>query len=387
MATEIRNRDEIYEIYKNAAQATNPNLTDWREGSINDALAGGCSAGTVELIKVMLLEFAKTFFNTAEGDELEALATDHFGSSFARPEAQKAVGIVTFSRVDDSFGNCIIPAGTVVKTSPDANGQVQRFVTDLEVLLTGLSINASVTASVAGTAGNVDAGDISEIESTLLDSTIEVTNSAETSGGTEEETDGEYRETIIRLIQELKGATLPSIRSKLLNVPGIEIVTTHEQAQTVIEWNEATETPIGEAFRIPWVKAYIADANGTANDALLQNAIDAVLEEKAAGVKVDIYAAEAVALNWSASMSLNPSGPNYSTLASDSTMIVNSMTDYINNLNIGSDFNRSLAEAAILAIWGSAGTDDLTAFTTNLPTGDISTAENEKLIPGTVEID
>jgi hypothetical protein len=62
------------------------------------------------------------------------------------------------------------------------------------------------------------------------------------------------------------------------------------------------------------------------------------------------------------------------------------MIDYLNNLAIGADFIRATADAYILAIWGPAGTDDLTAFATSTPIGDVVAAADEKIVPGTVEI-
>ena len=62
------------------------------------------------------------------------------------------------------------------------------------------------------------------------------------------------------------------------------------------------------------------------------------------------------------------------------------MRIYIEELAIGDDFIRDLANLAILTIWGPAGTDDLVDFTTILPTGNIITASSTKLVPGTIDI-
>ena len=62
------------------------------------------------------------------------------------------------------------------------------------------------------------------------------------------------------------------------------------------------------------------------------------------------------------------------------------MEQYIRDLPIGQVFDRGLSRLAILAIWGPDGTNDLTDFVTNSPTGNVSATPTEKLVPGVVEI-
>ena len=185
----LRSWQELYNIYVNEVQAQESTLTDFSEGSIQDIIAGATTTAIHEAMKLLLDEFKKTFFSTANGpevtgsaDDLQTLAVDHFGSGFARPAAQKATGIVQFTRPTAGAGDCIIPAGTVVKTVADANGEAQRFETLAEVTLTGTTINASVRAIVAGTRGNVSSSTITIIESSLTDPTVVVSNSAALAG-------------------------------------------------------------------------------------------------------------------------------------------------------------------------------------------------------------
>ncbi len=381
--TTPRSQQEYYNIGKNEIQTTLPELTDFNDGSINDIILGTASVLAQEITRLVLDRFKKTYLNSSEGDDLEYLATDHFGDTFSRPAAQKAVGIVKFSRPDALAGDCVIGTSVIVKTAADANGESQRFQVTSEVTLAGTEINASVEAISAGVAGNVEIDECSTIETALTDSSIIVTNEDAFSGGSEEEDDAEYRETIRRLIQELKGATLDAVRAAALNVSGVEQATAKEFIQTVKEWNGAAT--VGEAFNIPHVMLYVADANGVANDALIALVVLAVEAVRACGVYIQVLSAIAQNLNWTASITLDPSGPNYATLQSDTTMIVNSMTEYIEDLPIGTTFSRALADAAMLAIWGPAGTGDLTAFTTTSPSGDVDPADNEKFIPNTIE--
>lgn len=386
---------ELYQIYKDEMQANESQLTDFEEGAINDLQAGAAVTAVQEAQTLILDQFKKTFFDSADGpeitggpDDLETLAIDHFGDDFARPAATKAEGIVTFSRPTAAAGEVLIPAGTVVKTPPNANGESQKFLTVIDVTMgaIALSVNASVENDTAGPKGNVEAGTITVIESTLTDPTITVTNALGTSGGEPEQDDATYRDTIKKLIVGLTGATLAAIEAKAEAVPGVEIATAKEELITVIEWNPATETEIGDDFKIARVKLFIADANGTANAALIDNVEAAVETVRAAGVKVQVVGATPVNLDWKASFTLNPSGPNFAELSVDPTMVEDSMRDYIENFAIGEDFDRFAARAAILAIWGPTGSDDLTDFQTLVPTGNVEADENEKFVAGTIEI-
>lgn len=384
--TTPRTQKEYYDIGKNEAQSRVPELTDFNEGSINDIIIGIPSVMAQEITRLLLDKFKKTMFASATENDLETLATDRFGNNFARPEAQKALGVVKFERPNADAGDCVIGLGTVVKTPLDANGNSQRFETLSAVTMTGLEISASVQAIDAGLSGNVDADEVTVIETVLTDPTITVNNDDAFSGGAEEETDAEYRETITRLIEALKGATLASIESAALNVAGIEYATAREFKTIVKEWDEANGITIGDAFNISNVKLYVADINGVASDALIDLVETAIEEVRAAGVVIAVLSAVAQSVNWTASITLDPGGPNYATLQSDTTMIENTMREYIEGLAIGDDFVRATANAAMLAIWGPAGTGDITAFTTSVPSGDIEMDSNEKAIPGSITI-
>lgn len=391
----LKSQEELYDEFITELQNIAPELTDTNEGSNLDFLAGVMSFAVSEISRLTVDEFRKTFFDTAHGpeitggpDDLETLAVDHFGDDFARPAATSALGVVAFSRANMDAGNCTIPIGTVVKTLPNANGEAQRFTTEAEVILTGLTINASVNAAVPGVAGNVLADTVTVIESALTDSSVVVTNALAFTGGAAEENDAEYRETIRNRLLSLTGATLAAITAAAKNVAGVETATAIEAEIVVIEYDIATSAPVvgADYFRIPRVILYIADANGTASAPLIALVEAAIAIVRAAGVRVEVLGAIALELDWSAEITLNPGGPNFAELSVDPTPIEASMRDYINELPIGTDFIRTTANAAIMAIWGPAGTNDITAFVTNTPSGNVPAAADEKLIPDDIEV-
>jgi hypothetical protein len=388
-----KSRQELYEIAKNFIQIARPDLTDFEEGSINDAIIGAVATIVSENQDITIAEFRKTTFAGARGpeetggeDELENLAVDHFGEDFARPGATKSVGIAKFVRPNDNAGNCLIQAGTIVKTVTDPNGQSRRFETLLDVTMTGTAIYVSARAIDAGPKGNIGEGGLAVIESTLTDPSITVTNEDEFSGGAPEQDNSTYRQTIKNLLQQLRGSTAAAIKAKALTVAGVVSAEAHEEVIRAIQWDPANNQTIGEPFLIARAKLYIADANGGANQALLDVVDEVVDEVRAAGVRIESIGSLAYVLNWSAEVELNPLGPNFAGLQGDPTPIEESMEAYLASLAIASGFDRSDARDAILAIWGPDGSNDVTDFTTISPSGDIAPVAATKIIPGAVEI-
>lgn len=397
MSVPVKSQQEFLQLFIDTLQAAAPDLSDDAEGSSIDIIGGAVSTVAQELSALIVDQFSKTFFELAHGpeitggpDDLQTLAVDHFGSTFARPQASLAVDTAIFTRPTAAAGAIAIPIGTVVKTLVNADGVAQRYTTTAAGLLTasgGASLTATIPiiAVVAGKAGNASAGTITVLESTLLDKTIVVTNVGNQSGEDAED-DATYRETIRDLIQSLSGATAAAVAAKAKTVPGIVTATAIEQMLTVIQWDIATSSTVGAYFRIPVPYLYVADSSGTANPSLLTLVRAAVDLVRALGVIINVAAAQAVVVNWVASMALNPGGPNYATFVGNPQKILDSMHDYINSLPVGVSFVRTIANAAILDIWGPGGTNDLTAFATSVPSGDVSAAVNSKMIAGTVSI-
>jgi hypothetical protein len=385
MSNDVKSIEELIQLYFQELQNQNPDLSDTTEGSIIDQLAGVTALAVDEANKLTIQKFAATNFLTAEGQDLENLAVDHFGSAFARPGAVKATGSVTFGRPNTSAGTVVIPAGTIVRTQTTATGSSIQFETTAEVTMTGVSIGASIRALVEGTGGNVLANKIVVIESTLTDPTIVVNNPNPTSGGSAEETDAEYRETILQLLTSLSGATKEAVEEAAKSVAGIETAVLVETYNKVSEISP-TGSLIGDPFYTTKSSLYVGDVNGNASSAQIAEVRTAIDPVRAAGVQITILSGATEPMDWIASISLNPSGPNFSELASDPQRIIESMTNYVNSLLPGDDFVVASANAAIMTIWGPSGSNDLISFTTSTPSGNIVTAVNQKLLANTVDI-
>ncbi len=381
---ELLSFQELYDYGKTELESRTTKITDFEEGSVADAVLGVTAQMAEEIQNVLVDRVNRTFTDLAEGEYLETLLTDHFGSGFARPGAIEASGVVTFSRPTAAAGAVTIPAGTVVSTATDASGNSKKYATEIEVNLgpTDLSINASVTAQEAGSAGNVEAGKITVIDSSLTDSSITVDNAAQMTGGDDELTDAEYREWARNKVETIRGGTCLAIESAALNTPGVETAVVVEYLKTVIEWDPSGGTPIGPHFSLPVPILYIADANGSADASLIQDVKDAIDEIRACGIEILVDSGVGLNISWDFTVTLNPAGPNYLDLVADLIDIRKTAQAYINNLGVGQDFIREDAEAYVMAIWGTTGTgsQDLTAIVTNEPTGEINAGATEKLI-------
>jgi len=394
----IKTMQEFVDDFINELQNRQPLLTDTSEGSVVDSFAGATAYLAGEAVVIAQQLFEKTFFSTANGpevtggpDDLQTLAIDHFGPAFARLPAQQATGGVVFSRPNALAGDVTILAGTVVKTAKDANGVEHRFETVENRTLTGLSVAANVQAVLAGAAGNLAPSLPLVIETPLTDTSVVATTSSSVffTGGTEAQSDADYRAYIIQQLGNRRLTVKESIEAAALDVPGITTVRAVEVYMPVIEYDIATSLPkVGASFfRIPRAYVYIADITGTATGGQVAQALANIESVRAYGVAIGVIAATPLVLNWSLTVVLNPLGPNYPAFsAADFSLIEDTMEFYLHGLPIGEGFDKILATDAVLAIWGPLGTGDLVSAVTTIPGADVAGVFNQKIVPGVMSV-
>lgn len=142
-----------------------------------------------------------------------------------RKAAAKATGTVTLSRTTNPLSDIIIPIDTVLKTSSTG---IEFKVTVGDTMSTSEN-TASVTvqAVVASAAGNVSIGAINRM-GTPISGIETVSNAAPTSGGTNDETDAEYRARILDNISGSGKATRDAIRAAVVSVASVTQATVIE---------------------------------------------------------------------------------------------------------------------------------------------------------------
>lgn len=139
-----------------------------------------------------------------------------------RQDARKATGTVTFSRITPSGTDYTIPAGTVVQT--ESNDPVQFVTTSSATLPNGdVSVDAPVEAVEGGVEGNVGANTLTVMPDPPA-GIEEATNTSETSGGTERETDDELRERAKSELAEGTSATAAALITGAKALDGVKSV-------------------------------------------------------------------------------------------------------------------------------------------------------------------
>lgn len=156
------------------------------------------------------------FPSTATGEYLDMHAAER---GLTRKQATKARGSVSFYPAEETHGDILIPAGTVVSTGTDA----LRCVTDESVTLTSnaVSVDAAVTAANEGAAYNVRSGTLTVLVTPVL-GIGSVSNGAALAGGTDAESDDELRARVIdSYVNISNGANAAYYRSIAMTVDGV----------------------------------------------------------------------------------------------------------------------------------------------------------------------
>lgn len=136
----------------------------------------------------------------AAGEDLDERAKEIQPGTLKRIQALRAIGSVVLSRFNSTIGDVVIPNGTVLKT---ADGKV--FRTTLQGVILNTQNNSaaiSVTADVAGAAGNVSAATIVKFGS-KIPGVDAVSNPAGLTQGRDKEADDSFRARIINFISSL----------------------------------------------------------------------------------------------------------------------------------------------------------------------------------------
>lgn len=265
--------DELYQIAKAEIQARRPDLIDFNEGSTLDAVAGAAAVLADETNRVAVELFSELFYDTATGQALDDLALDRIG--LVRKPATAAVGTVTWTR--DSAGGYTIPAGTQLRATVGTDTITVQTTAAVSILSADNTIDIPVQARITGRASNAAAGTITEIlDSIGADPGATVTNVEPLAGGSDAETDPQFRDRIRRYYATLRRGTTGALELGALSVPGVSIVTVDES----------------DVEDSGFVYVYIGDPDARSNS-VMAGLVETELENwRAAGVLVSVLGAE-----------------------------------------------------------------------------------------------
>lgn len=245
------------------------------EGSDINIVVASSSAMAEEATRQLSLKLAALFLDTAEGEDLDRLVADRFSPTIVRKEATPAVVDVQFTRSSGAFPAGSLAVGTRLRTE---NGTEFRTRLAVGFALGQIGpITVEAEASEAGTAGNVALGTVTEFVDSPFDPNLRVTNVEVAAGGDDRETDARLRERARDFFRTARRGTVGAIEFGALQVAGI-------RQATAVEVVDGSGDPTGV------VQLFIADAQGQANAALVLAVLGNLLEFRAAGVVVDVFA-------------------------------------------------------------------------------------------------
>jgi uncharacterized phage protein gp47/JayE len=247
----------------------NPKIIDVDGSDVNIAL-GAMSMMGEELSAAFSACMRGLFVQTAETDSLDRVAFDRY--QITRFPSSPATVDVTLSRPTATFGAFTYPSGSRVQTA----GGVQ-FVTNTDAVFGALTLTVEVpaTALEAGIFGNVPAGStgegIQQFVEQPADTTLTVTNPGSAAGGTEQETDPDFRSRILAFFPTIRRGTLGAIEYGARQIPGVAVA-------------KAFETL--EACGCCFVRLIISDKQGGSSSLMLQAVRDIMVEYRPAGTQV-----------------------------------------------------------------------------------------------------
>ena len=240
-----------------------------------------------DILKPVSMEFEKEYKEidtnmrrllvaTAEGDDLDT-ALEELG--YKRKKATFAKGYVT---VTGSVG-ATVPAGALV-----SKGKCVYIVQEAAELIDGTA-TVPITAQIAGESGNADVGTVNYFPVTL-ENIISVTNAEKIAGGTDKESDGDYRERYYYFLDHpVTSGNVYEYEQWAREVDGVGLAKCYKL------WNGPGT-----------VKVVITTAAlEPAPSELVEAVKNHIEEQRVVGPTVTVVSAELIALNISADVVLN----------------------------------------------------------------------------------
>jgi uncharacterized phage protein gp47/JayE len=317
-----------------------------------DRIAAAQSGRALELMNqgLILIVLQTTRLATSSGPDVDSFGAD-FGMT--RLAAVSAQGSVTFSRYTPTMAG-LIPAGTTVTTSDSTT----QFTVGTDMTnaawnasqggyLLGIgvaSITVPITASVAGSAGNVLAGTISLITSALpgVDS---VTNALALTGGLNAETDAAFRLRFQSFINSRTRATVQAVTYAATSIQqGVNC--------TVQENTDGGGDYVPGRFVVT-----VDDGSGSPPATLLtaiQSAVDAV---RPVGSIFAVNAPTILPANIALTLAIAPGSSSTTAIAAVNAAI----TGFVNSLPVGTDL--PYTRLAQLAYDASPGVTNVSGLT------------------------
>ena len=322
MSFKKRSYQDIVDSIINNISA-NSVIDDVSIGSVSRTIIESIGVEIADLYEQLEVVYENGFIDTAQGRALD-LATGILG--LTRKSAQFATGTVTFSRKVEGE-RVTIWRGTRIATRPDGSDNPKIFETTgtVELEQGELEIEVPIKAIVPGVRGMTDFETITELEMPVV-GIDNVINNKPTTIGTERETDDEFRERVKSFVRTRSSATSESIRSIVMNVPGVRSVVV----------NEAPNGIHGEVDVI--IDGLELENDGSPDRQLVRSVIDNV---RPAGIWVNVRPTEIIRLEISLCVRLAGEVNEKKFEKMITNLIRDKLGNYIRTLDIGEDLARN----------------------------------------------
>jgi uncharacterized phage protein gp47/JayE len=308
-----------------AITASAGGLIDVSVGSVLRAILEANGAIVLWVQWLVLLTLQTTRAATSSGGDLDSWMADF---SFIRLAAATASGVATFSRYSGTT-TVYVPAGTAMKTQDGSvtfavvadptNPAWQSFLNSYSLAIGVMSIDLPITASVAGSEGNVLANTISVLASAVPGIDF-VNNAAPTEGGEDPESDIAFRTRFANFFASRSRATADAI--------GYAICLSGQNLDYVIQENvdASGNTSPGNMLIV------VNDGTGGLSDSLLNSISLSVDAVRAIGTTFSIQPPQIIQVQVSLSVDLPPE-PLTSTVQAE---LQSAIEAYISERTIGS---------------------------------------------------
>jgi hypothetical protein len=368
MAFQIKDFRSIVASMINVSRASQSQITDFSVGSVARTLMEASAIEIEELYLQMLLGLQ------------EAIPTAVYTSfEFGKLPAVGASGVVRFTRGSISEA-VVVPQGTRVRS---VGGELE-YVTVSTVTLSGAGLfaDALVACATPGVTGNCLSGTLTELIS-AVNGITQVTNPLGFSNGRDVESDAQRKIRFNAYILTLTRGTISALEygaslSAITNPSG-EVIERARHIAVVEPFLTDASVPVG------LVRLYLHNGVGATSGALVTRVLrdvngyvadqgDLVPGWKAAGVSVEVIAAQEVVVNVTGSITMI-SGFLAAPALNQAVVAVGS---YIADLGLGAKVVRSEIIALVMSI------DGVYNVALSAPSADVTISVAQKAMPGTV---
>ena len=371
MQLPLQNFSTLMQNMAASVQGSANAFIDLNVGSVLRAIleANASLALWVQWLIVQVL--AQTRASTSTGSDLDSWVAD-FGMT--RLPAQAASTTVTFSRLTVGL-TASIPVGSQAKTADGTqtfavvadptNPAFSPSTASYTLAAAVSSISVSATNTVAGSAGNVQAGAVSLL-ATAMPGVDAVTNPVAAAGGMDAEPDGALRARFTNFIDSRSRATPAAVAY------------TVQSLQQGLDYTLAENQDSSGAFRPGFSTIIVDDGSGAPPGSLITAVANALESVRPVGTQFAVQPPQLIVATITISLVFTGSD-----LATVQTAVTAAVQAYVASLTIGLPLPVSRVSAISYA--ASPAITNVTAVTIN-GNGDLMIPANGIIRPGTVTV-